>query len=115
MRHEIEFPPGDTGIRKDLLYHLESGDAASPEFLLRVLPAPTILIERIEYAYPPYTGIADRTVEREADIKAIEGTKVTIRARATQPIRSATLRFDPDKESAGQVNHSNHFADELQA
>ena len=41
-----------------------------------------ISVERIDYDYPEYTGFVDRSVERLGDIRAIEGTRVTIHARA---------------------------------
>src|SRR5690606_38757132 len=37
-----------------------------------------------------------QTVERIGDIRALEGTKVTIHAKANQPIQAAFIEFDPD-------------------
>ena len=59
-------------------------------------PAPSILVERVEYDYPAYTGYVDRSVDGLGDIRAIEGTRVTIHARANGPIREADVDFDAD-------------------
>jgi collagen type III alpha len=88
-------PPGTAGIEEDLVYHVEAGDARSAEYQLRVSPAPTIWVEQLEYALPKYTGLEPETVERQGDIRALEGTRVTIRARANHPIKTAFLELEP--------------------
>ena len=65
------------------------------------VPAPVILVESIEYEYPPYTKLPKRVVERQGDIKAVEGTRITVRARANQPILAAVLEFDPPAARRG--------------
>ncbi|MFV1963899.1 MAG: hypothetical protein ACC628_00640, partial [Pirellulaceae bacterium] len=103
LRYACSLPPGDAGIQQDLAYQIRAGDAITGEFWLRVSPAPTILVERVEYAYPAYTGRPPRVVERDGDIVALEGTRVTVRARANYGIRSASLEFDPPSESSPDV------------
>ena len=58
---------------------------------LEVHIAPTILIDRIDYHFPAYTGQPDRTVKNQGDIKALEGTHVTIHAKANMDIREAHI------------------------
>jgi hypothetical protein len=89
----------EVGVREDLSYRIEAGDAISRTFRIRVTPAPTILVERIDYAYPPYTGLSKQTVQREGDISAIEGTRVTIHTRANGLIDTARIDFDCDGRS----------------
>ena len=101
-RYEVVLPPGETsgsglspqGIQQNVTYRIEAGDAVTPEFHLRAEPAPMMVVERVEYAYPAYTKRATRTVE-QGDISAPEGTRVTVHARANQPIQRAILEFDP--------------------
>ncbi|MFM2095432.1 MAG: hypothetical protein RIS70_2556, partial [Planctomycetota bacterium] len=81
-------------------YHLEAGDARSPDFLIDLLPAPTIDVERIEYEFPEYTAKPRSTLANQGDIQALEGTRVTIFAKANQPLRSATIEFDPSSRTA---------------
>ena len=89
-------PGRPTGIAQNLRYQIEAGDARSHVYSVNVVAAPTIIVERVDYDYPKYTGIADRTVEGLGDIRAIEGTRVTIHARANGPIEEAAIDFDAD-------------------
>jgi len=84
------------GLTRGATYWLEAGDARSLDYEVTVVPAASILVERVEYDYPAYTGFVDRTVEGSGDIHAIEGTKITVHARANGPIREAHVDFDAD-------------------
>jgi hypothetical protein len=101
FRFETRLPAGDEraaslGVAQNLRYRIEAGDARSLDYQVRVVPAPSILVERIEYEYPEYTGFDDRVIEGLGDIRAIEGTRVTIHARANGPIKEAHVDFDAD-------------------
>ena len=84
------------GVAQNLHYRIEAGDARSRDYAVTVVPAPSILVDRVEYDYPEYTGFLDRQVEDLGDIRAIEGTQITIHARANGPIREAHVDFDAD-------------------
>ncbi|MEX0614241.1 MAG: hypothetical protein WD738_18010 [Pirellulales bacterium] len=84
------------GLSQNLRYRIEAGDARSLDYAVQVVPAPSILVERIEYDYPPYTLYVNRDVERLGDIRAIEGTRITIHGRANGTIRDAHVDFDAD-------------------
>jgi hypothetical protein len=96
-RHSVTLPPNDAaalsmadaGLQQDLEYRIEAGDAVSRTHRLSVIQAPNIVVEKLDYLFPPYTGLETETVEKSGDIKAVEGTQVTIHARANQPIASA--------------------------
>ena len=100
QRYEATLPESADGLQQSLRYHLEAGDARSPDFLIDLLPAPTIDVERIEYEFPAYTAKPRSTLANQGDIQALEGTRVTIFAKANQPLRSATLEFDPSSRTA---------------
>jgi hypothetical protein len=104
LQYEGMLPPGDEGIQQDLIYRIEAGDAVTASYRLTVIPAPALLVQQIEYEYPSYTGQSKRIVERQGDVRAIEGTRVTIRAQANQPIRWATLVLDPKASENGTAN-----------
>ncbi len=93
-------PAGDGGVQRDLVYWIEAGDARTPAYQVRVVPAPVILVESIEYEYPAYTKLPKRIIERQGDLRAVEGTRITVRARANQPIAAAVLEFDPPPAAA---------------
>lgn len=100
LRFTGQIPPqqdaAQGGIAQDLHYRIEAGDARSLEFTVTVVAAPTITVERIDYDYPDYTRFVDRSIDRLGDIRAIEGTRVTIHARANEPIESASVDFEAD-------------------
>ena len=97
MQYSAALPPdaSDTGLQQDVIYRVKAGDAESPEFRLHVLPSPRIEVDRIELKFPRYTGRQPQTVMRQGDIRAVEGTQVTIHAKANQEIASASIEFDP--------------------
>ena len=87
-------PPGSEGLKQDLFYYIQAGDAASERYRIRVLSTPVINVRSVRYDYPAYTGLPPRTVEKQGDLKALEGTRVTVVAEANQPIRAAHVAFD---------------------
>ncbi|MBN2475425.1 MAG: hypothetical protein JXB62_12510, partial [Pirellulales bacterium] len=95
-RYRCELPPGRLGLQQDVEYHLAAGDCKTRRFAVKVQTAPAIVVDAIDYDYPAYTGITDRTVDRQGDLRAIEGTVVTIRATANQPIQRAEIDLDCD-------------------
>ena len=95
-RFLASIPGQGQGIRAQLDYRIESGDAVAGPFRVTVSPMPSIMVERVEYEFPKYTNLPAETVEGEGDLRAVEGTRVRIHAVANQPISSAYLEFDPD-------------------
>jgi len=95
-RHECQLPPGEIRLQQDVRYRLKAGDCTTPWYTIEVQTAPAILVDAIEYKYPPYTDIPDWTDEESRDIRAIEGTVVTIHATANRAIRRAEVDVDCD-------------------
>jgi hypothetical protein len=89
-------PGRPTGVSQNLRYRIEAGDARSHVYSVTVVAAPTITVERVDYEYPAYTGFANRSVDGLGDIRGIEGTRVTIHARANSPIKEAAIDFEAD-------------------
>jgi hypothetical protein len=104
LMHTGRLSPNGEGVRQDLVYWIEAGDAITPAYRLTVVPAPTIVVEQVHYQYPRYTRLPAQTIERQGDIHGVEGTQVTVRARANLPIRSAVLEFDPTEATGGAAN-----------
>ena len=97
-RHSVTLPSAtdaaalsmaSAGLQQDIEYRIEAGDAVSRTHRLSVIQAPNIVVEKLDYVFPQYTGLEPETVEKSGDIKAVEGTQVTIHARANQPIAAA--------------------------
>jgi hypothetical protein len=95
-RYRAELPPGGGGMQQNASYRLVAGDGTSKTYHILVSTAPTITVDRIEYEFPAYTGIPPYVSDQGGDIRALEGTKVTLHARANQPIKSAALVFNGD-------------------
>jgi hypothetical protein len=101
LRYEVRLPnepssKGSAGLAQSFTYRIEAGDARTLDYRIHVIEAPSILVERIEYDYPEYTGFVDRAEMKLHDIRAIEGTRITIHARANGPIKDAHVDFDAD-------------------
>ena len=95
-RYSAEVPDTSSGLSQDSTYYITAGDAVSPTYQIHVATAPTITVERVEYKYPAYTELEPRTVERQGDLQAIEGTLVTLHARASHDIKKASVDFERD-------------------
>ena len=89
--YECALPPGEVGFQQTVSYRLIAGDAVTPWFKIDVQVAPAILVDQIDYQFPSYTGIARQSVQGQGDVRALEGTRVTVRATANQEIKEAEI------------------------
>ncbi len=96
-RFECRLPPGKAGLQQTLRYHLVAGDSRTREFMMQMEIPPTILFKSARYQYPAYTGIAERFVTDTADLRAIDGTRVTLEALANRQIQSAEIELNGDR------------------
>ena len=96
LRHRCDLPDDDAGVQQDLMYRIEAGDAATEWYRIHLLPAPSMVVQQIEYEYPAYTGRKPLVVPGGGDVEGLEGTRVKVVARANQQIESAYLEFDAD-------------------
>lgn len=100
-RFRVRLTTGEYGIQAPLSYHLQAGDARTDDFRVLLKEAPHIVLQSVEYRYPRYTGWPNDKVTGQGDLKALEGTQVTLAAVANQPIRSVHLElFTPDDLAA---------------
>ena len=67
-RYQCRLPPGNLGLQQDLEYYLTAGDYRTRRYRVDVQIAPAIVVDKVSYHYPAYTGIADQTVERQGDL-----------------------------------------------
>jgi hypothetical protein len=94
FRYQCKFPPERLGLQQDCQYYLAAGDVQTRPFTIEVRVTPAMVVDRVDYHYPPYTGIADMKVERQGDLRAIEGTVATIHATANTDIKPGTAEID---------------------
>jgi len=95
-RHRAPLPEGSQGLQQSLHYTIVAGDARRGPFHVTVSEAPAIRVESVEYHYPDYTALAPRRVTAQSDLQAVEGTRVTLHARANCEIERAWLDLDCD-------------------
>lgn len=86
----------DEGIDQSLRYRIVAGDGRSVDYQITVLTAPAIRVRRVYYDFPEYTEYINHNEVNRGDIRAIEGTKVTIFAEANDDIESAYLDLAAD-------------------
>ena len=102
-RHAAMLPDPKGGLQQDIEYRLVAGDATSPTYHVHVVPAPTIVVDSVDYKYPAYTKLQPGTIEHRGDLKAIEGTQITLHAVANQPLKSASIDFNCDGKLDGKM------------
>ncbi len=95
-KYRALLPSSDSSLQQTLFYRIEAGDATTRQFRVEVVAAPTIVVRSVTYKYPEYTGLITQRIERQGDIKAIEGTEITLDALANQDIQTAHVDFDCD-------------------
>jgi hypothetical protein len=104
-------PEAEAGLNSDLDYRIEAGDCTSQTYRLTLVAAPSFQVQSVEYHYPPYTGLASRTVKGVGDLKAVDGTEVMIRAEASEEISSATVNLEGRKPKTKTMDFENREAE----
>jgi collagen type III alpha len=87
------------GILQDMTYRIVAGDDATKDYKIHVIQPPSATIDSIRLDYPEYTRLGSSTQTTGA-IDALEGTRVTLRATANMPLRSASLQFFDDESAS---------------
>ena len=95
-RYQCTIPPEPEGFQQDVAYYLAAGDGRSPTFRITARAPPAIAVETVQYNYPGYTRQPPKTVTDSADVIAIEGTQVTVQAKANREIRRADIDLGCD-------------------
>ena len=87
------------GILQDMTYRIVAGDDSSKDYKIHVIQPPDATIDSIRLDYPEYTRLGTSTQATGA-IDALEGTRVTLRATANMPLRSASVQFFDDESAS---------------
>ena len=91
-RYVASLSTDGSGIQQSLVYHIVARDGATPEYSIDVRTNPSIAIENITLQPPKYTKLQSWSQPR-GSIEAIEGTRVTIDAKANLAIKSANIEL----------------------
>ncbi|MFW6170499.1 MAG: hypothetical protein ACODAD_08415, partial [Planctomycetota bacterium] len=93
-------PENARGLQQSVRYRVEAGDASSSQYQLTMMHVPSIVVDKIEYRYPAYMNRPPGESQGRGEIRAVEGTSVTVHAKANHEIQRARIEFDPDVPSA---------------
>jgi len=89
-------PDAARGLDQSVEITIAAGDARSIPVRVAVIDSPTLLVREVRYTFPAYTRRAPETVAWQGDIRALEGTEVTVVAESNQPLEDAWIDFDGD-------------------
>ncbi len=103
--HRCLLPDAESGLGQDVEYRIEAGDCVTRTYRIKAVVAPTIRVTSVEYEYPKYTELGTRRLDGVGDIKAIDGTKVTIRAEASQEIDRANIEVKGPRSESRPMRH----------
>ena len=95
-RFAVVLPDAARGLDQPVEIVISAGDARSEPVRIAVVDSPSLLVREVRYDYPPYTRRQAETVEWQGDIRAVEGTQVTVIAESNQPLDAAWIDFDCD-------------------
>lgn len=95
-RFAVALPDSARGLDEPVEITISAGDARSEPITIAVVDSPSLLVRELRYDYPPYTRRQAETVEWQGDIRAVEGTQVTIVAECNQPLDAAWIDFECD-------------------
>jgi hypothetical protein len=89
-------PDAVRGLDSPIEIAIAAGDARSEPVRILVVDSPSLLVREVRYEYPRYTGRQSETVEWQGDLRAVEGTQVTLVAESNQPLDDAWIDFGCD-------------------
>ena len=98
-RHPME-PLGQGRFRYVVLkpqtsfaFEAQTDGSTSPQGQVTVVPAPAIGHLSLQYLFPEYTGLPQRTQAGGGDIQALPGTQVQLTMQTNVPVTKGLLRF----------------------
>jgi DNA-binding ferritin-like protein/molybdenum-dependent DNA-binding transcriptional regulator ModE len=94
-------------LREPLRYYVTAAGLRSPEFAVDVVDLPRITSLKLTYNYPNWTKIEPLVVDPGDDIRAVEGTQVTVDLTTDQPLEASELVVDGQRIAMQSVDGVN--------
>ncbi|HEX5045612.1 MAG TPA: DUF4175 family protein [Gammaproteobacteria bacterium] len=94
-------------LREPLRYYVVAATLRSQEYAVNVVDLPRIDNVKLTYNYPNWTHLEPQVVEPGSDIRAVEGTQVTVEVATDQPIEAPELVANGQRiamQTEGNVN-----------
>ena len=82
-----EFP----SVTRSFRYRVGAAAFISPDYLVEALSPPRVMRIDVEYAYPPFTGLAPRSEEDGGDLFAPAGTAARLVVHTDKPVVEGAL------------------------
>ena len=94
-------------LREPLRYYVQAAGLRSQEFAVDVVDLPRITSLKLTYNYPNWTKLEPLVVEPGDDIRAVEGTQVTVELMTDQPLEASELVVDGQRIAMQTVDGVN--------
>ncbi|HEY3516824.1 MAG TPA: hypothetical protein VGL98_07215 [Gammaproteobacteria bacterium] len=94
-------------LREPMRYYVQAAGLRSPEFAVDVVDLPRITNLKLTYNYPNWTKLEPQVVEPGDDIRAVEGTQVTVELATDQPLEASELVVDGQRIAMTTVDGVN--------
>jgi hypothetical protein len=80
-------------VKKDLSYYVDIGVKRSDQHRISVFDRPRVEQIELEYRYPEYTGLKNKTVRDQGDVIAPQGTRIRLHADFNKTVEKAAIHF----------------------
>jgi hypothetical protein len=101
LQYAGQLNPGSPGLEQDLQYWVQAGDSLSGPYQVKLVPLPTLAMEKVRVEYPSYTRLPSEELPAAVHIEALEGSKLHVTGSSNQPLDRARLVINPEVDSAG--------------
>jgi len=96
------------GVVNDISYYVDSGEGRSRQYQIKVFDLTRVETIDVDFIFPEYTGIENKTEKNGGDIIAPEGTEVRLQITFNGPIQQSALKFEDG--TIIDLSHSNNVA-----
>ncbi len=93
-------------IQRSLSYAVHGGDFTSPYYRIEVPTPARLQSVEVNYHFPEYTRLPDKSVQTSGDLEALEGTQAQLNFVFDQPVEAVRLRLR--EGSASSTDDANH-------
>jgi len=100
MQRRLEGPGFEflfTGINEPFQYYIQAEGVRSPAFEVQVVQMPRVQNIRLTYDYPDWARRKNVVEDPGGDIRAIEGTGVTVEVETDRPLEDGLLRVNDEQ------------------
>ncbi len=81
-------------VKKDVSYYVDIGVKRSDQHRISVFDRPRVEQIDLDYLYPEYTGLKNKTVRNQGDVIAPQGTRIRLHADFNKTVEKAAIHFD---------------------